>query len=87
MSCLYLREPKSCTFVPLFLIAIMSEEDGVSEKGYTVLLIATILNQRESFDNVVFFYIEAMRTHLIVRKLFSKRSEHIRKKEIFFKAK
>jgi hypothetical protein len=69
----YLREPKSCTFVPLFLIDVMSEEDGVS-----VLLIATILNQRESFDNVVFFYIEAMRTHLIVRKLFSKRSEHIR---------
>ncbi len=74
----YLREPKSFTFVPLFLIAVMSEEDGVSGKGYTVLLIATILNQSESFDNVVFFYIEAMRTHLIVRKLFSKRSEHIR---------
>ncbi len=74
MSCLTcMREPKSCTLVPLFLIAVMSEEDGVS-----VLLIATILNQRESFDNVVFFYIEAMRTHLIVRKLFSKRSEHIR---------
>jgi hypothetical protein len=32
----------------------------------------------ESFDNGVFFDIEAKRTPSIVRKLFSKRSEHIR---------
>ncbi len=32
----------------------------------------------ESFDNGVFFYIEAKRTPSIVRKLFSKRSKHIR---------
>ncbi len=32
----------------------------------------------ESFDNGVFFYIEAKRTPSIVSKLFSKRSEHIR---------
>jgi hypothetical protein len=32
----------------------------------------------ESFDNGVFFDIEAKRTPLIVSKLFSKRSEHIR---------
>ncbi len=32
----------------------------------------------KSFDNGVFFDIEAKRTRLIVRKLFSERSEHIR---------
>ncbi len=32
----------------------------------------------KSFDNGVFFDIEAKRTPWIVRKLFSKRSEHIR---------
>jgi hypothetical protein len=32
----------------------------------------------ESFDNGVFFDIEAKRTPSIVRKLFSKRSEHVR---------
>jgi hypothetical protein len=32
----------------------------------------------ESFDNGVFFDIEAKRTPSTVRKLFSKRSEHIR---------
>ncbi len=32
----------------------------------------------ESFDNGVFFYIEAKQTLSIVSKLFSKRSEHIR---------
>ena len=32
----------------------------------------------ESFDNGVFFDIEAKRTPSIVSKLFSKRSEHIR---------
>ncbi len=31
----------------------------------------------ESFDNGVFFYIEAKRTPSIISKLFSKRSEHI----------
>jgi hypothetical protein len=31
----------------------------------------------ESFDNGVFFYIEAKRTPSILSKLFSKRSEHI----------
>jgi hypothetical protein len=32
----------------------------------------------ESFDNGVFFYIEAKRTPSIINKLFSKRSGHIR---------
>ncbi len=32
----------------------------------------------ESFDNGVFFHIEAKRTASTVGKLFSKRSEHIR---------
>ncbi len=32
----------------------------------------------ESFDYSVFFYIEAKRTPSLERKLFSKRSEHIR---------
>ncbi len=32
----------------------------------------------ESFDNSVFFDIEAKRTPSLERKLFSKRSEHIR---------
>jgi hypothetical protein len=41
----------------------------------------------ESFENGVFFDIEAKRTPSIVRKLFSKRSEHIRKKKIIFEAK
>jgi hypothetical protein len=30
-----------------------------------------------SFDNDVFFYIDAKQTRFIVRKLFLKRSEHI----------
>jgi hypothetical protein len=32
----------------------------------------------ESFDNGVFFDIEAKQTHSIEHKLFSKRSEHVR---------
>ncbi len=32
----------------------------------------------ESFDNGVFFDIEAKRTRSIVKNLFSKRSEHVR---------
>ncbi len=39
---------------------------------------ASKTNANESFDNGVFFYIEAKRTPSIVSKLFSKRSEHIR---------
>ncbi len=40
----------------------------------------------ESFDNGVFFDIEAKRTPSIVSKLFSKRSEHIRKNENYFRS-
>jgi len=40
----------------------------------------------ESFDNGVFFDIEAKRTPSIESKLFSKRSEHIRKNENYFQS-
>ena len=40
----------------------------------------------ESFDNGVFFDIEAKRTPSIVSKLFSKRSEHIRQNENYFRS-
>jgi hypothetical protein len=35
------------------------------------------MKANENFDNDVFFDIEAKRTRLIVRKKFSKRSEHV----------
>jgi hypothetical protein len=38
-------------------------------------------NRSESFDNDVFFDIEAKRTRLIVKKIISKRSEHVYIKE------
>ncbi len=40
----------------------------------------------KSFDNGVFFDIQAKRTPSIVSKLFSKRSEHIRQKENYFRS-
>ena len=40
----------------------------------------------ESFDNGVFFDIEAKRTPSTVRKLFSKRSEHIRQNKNYFRS-
>ena len=40
----------------------------------------------ESFDSGVFFDIEAKRTPSIVSKLFSKRSEHIRKNKNYFRS-
>jgi hypothetical protein len=40
----------------------------------------------ESFDNGVFFDIEAKRTPSIVRKLISKRSEHIRQNKNYFRS-
>jgi hypothetical protein len=39
---------------------------------------ASETKENKSFDNGVFFDIEAKRTPSIVRKLFSKQSEHIR---------
>ena len=44
------------------------------------------MKANESFDNGVFFDIEAKRTPSIVRKLFSKRSEHITYKENYFRS-
>ncbi len=40
-----------------------------------------LLKRSESFDNDVFFDIEAKRTHSIVGKIISKRSEHVYIKE------
>ncbi len=40
----------------------------------------------ESFDNGVFFNIEAKRTSSLVSKLFSKRSEHIRQNKNYFRS-
>ena len=40
----------------------------------------------ESFDNGVFFNIEAKRTPSIVNKLFSKRSEHISLNKNYFRS-
>ena len=40
----------------------------------------------ESFDNGVFFDIEAKRTPSIISKLFSKRSEHIRQNKNYFRS-
>jgi hypothetical protein len=40
----------------------------------------------ESFDNGVFFNIEAKRTPSMVSKLFSKRSEHIRLNKNYFRS-
>ncbi len=40
----------------------------------------------ESFDNGVFFDIEAKRTPSLVSKLFSKRSEHIRQNKNYFRS-
>ncbi len=40
----------------------------------------------ESFDNGVFFYIEAKLTPSIVSKLFSKRSEHISKNKNYYRS-
>jgi hypothetical protein len=40
----------------------------------------------ESFDNGVFFDIEAKQTPLIISKLFSKRSEHIRLNKNYFRS-
>ncbi len=40
----------------------------------------------ESFDNGVFFDIEAKRTPSLVSKLFSKRSEHIIENENYFRS-
>jgi hypothetical protein len=45
------------------------------------------IKANESFNNGVFFDIEATQTPSIVGKLFSKRSEHIRKKFFFYEAK
>ena len=58
--------------------------EGGTERGdgiYTVRVSngnASETKANESFDNGVFFDIEAKRTPSTVRKLFSKRSEHIR---------
>ena len=40
----------------------------------------------ESFDNDVFFYIEAKRTRSIVKKLISKRSEHVYIKDFKYRS-
>jgi hypothetical protein len=46
-----------------------------------------LLKRSESFDNDVFFDIEAKRTCLIVGKFISKRSEHVYIKEFKIEAK
>jgi hypothetical protein len=44
------------------------------------------MKANESFDNGVFFDIEAKRTPSIVSKVFLKRSEHIRQNENYFRS-
>ncbi len=62
----------------LAILVIWKEKgvDGEGDEGSNGNASETKAN--ESFDNDVFFDIEAKRTPSIVSKLFSKRNEHIR---------
>ncbi len=69
-------------------LEILHESSGaIVIEGHGELHLKTFLKDLESFDNGVFFNIEAKQTPSIVSKLLSKRSEHIRWNKNYFRSK
>ncbi len=72
--------------LPVSLIRGVGDSQSVStirrfSKTLKANVKVTEAKRSESFDNDVFFYIEAKRTRSIVGKIISKRSEHVYIKE------
>ncbi len=93
------RKNDTLNYVLMYLLLLWPEKNG-NEKScilfsvicilYTVLHISNgndiETKANKSFDNGVFFDMEAKRTPLIVSKLFSKRSGHIRQIKNYFRS-
>jgi hypothetical protein len=70
----------------ILFISFLSEVKNLSHIILNSNGNASETKANESFDNGAFFDIEAKRTPSIVRKLFSKRSEHIRSNKNYFRS-
>ncbi len=80
---LHFKTWKFCTFfLFLWIIFALLDPDPIQQ----LKLMRIRIRNSETFDNGVIFDIEGKRTPSIVSKLFSKRSEHIRRNKNYFRS-